>query len=111
MEVKDAQNRTTKEVGERKNIRNTEDRAGSLGTVQLASGKSGVNPIGTSGENCLQGDTSVSPNPSFSAIAGKIASQLINEAEKELAYYQTQAEVLKERIQALKTISEIPTDK
>ncbi len=111
MEVEDAQNRTTEEVGKRKNIRNTEDRTGSLGTVQLASGKSGVNPIRTGGENCIQGDTSVSPNSSSSAVVGKIASQLIEEAEKELAYHQTQAEVLKDRIQALRAISEIPTDK
>ncbi|MFK0730025.1 MAG: hypothetical protein ACFKPT_25065 [Gloeotrichia echinulata GP01] len=75
-----------------------------MGDASRVSTEYGTNQITVDGEDSDERD----PNPSRSSkngISGKIVGQLIEETEKQLAYYEQQAELLKERLQELKQIN------
>jgi hypothetical protein len=85
-------------------------RVGSLGSVSSNGSRDGTYKITTSRENSNQSNTLVEGQRSLSGIPGKIVSQLIYENEKQLAYHEEQAQLIKDRIQELKQIPESLTD-
>ncbi|WP_100901169.1 hypothetical protein [Nostoc flagelliforme] len=78
----------------------------SLGTFSGFSGESGTYSFSVARENCDQPNTAISRKWSISEISGKLIGQLIDETEKQLAYYEQQAEILRERLEELKQIPE-----
>ncbi len=78
-----------------------------LGTFSGVSTEHGTYQIRACGEDSHKSDISVLRGESVEGIAGKLLSQLICEADKQLAYHEQQASLLRQRIEELKQISEI----
>ena len=90
-------------------IWNAEGRPRSVGAFPNTSQKYGAYQITVGREDSDQRDTVATREQSTIGITGKIHSQLINEARRQLAYHQQQVEVLKDALTQLEQISEIPT--
>jgi len=110
MDIKDGENRATKdETGcERGKF---EGKSRCLGVIPVFSRTDGSYQIGAGGENCDGTDPLIAGEFTDSGIPGKIASQLVEDAEKQLAYHQQQAEVITERIHLLRQIVEASNSK
>ena len=76
-----------------------------LGVISVSGRELGTHQIGTRGENRHEPDTFVSGKLTDSVIAGKIAGQLVEEAEKQLAYHEEQVEVIREQLHVLREIA------
>jgi hypothetical protein len=77
-----------------------------LGTFSGVSTEPGTYQIGTGRKNSDKSDISVAGGESPERVAGKLLGQLICEADKQLAYYEQQVNLLRCRIEELKQISE-----
>ena len=77
-----------------------------MGTFSGVGAESGTYQVGTCGKDSHESDISVVGGGSSEGIAGKLLSQLIAEANKQLAYYEQQATLLRVRVEELKQISE-----
>jgi hypothetical protein len=108
MEIKNGENRSSK-VWQRSERSELESESRSVGTFPAVSAEYGSYQVRTGREDSNKSDTFISGEQSIGEISGKIISQLINETEKQLAYHEEQAEVLRERIQELKQFSEVST--
>lgn len=106
MEVKNAKNRSSK-VGKGSKRSQSEGQSRSLGAFSTASTSDGIDQIGISREDSNESDTFVSGKQPDGSIPGKIISQLVDETEKQLAYHEQQAEILRERLKELKQIPNI----
>ncbi|MBG1240991.1 hypothetical protein [Nostoc sp. NZL] len=82
----------------------------SVGAFSAASSEHGSYQIATLGADSYKSDTFVTGQQSIGEFSGKLVSQLIDETEKQLAYYEQQAEVLRDRLKELKQIPESLTD-
>lgn len=78
----------------------------SVGAFSSIGGESRAYSLPTVREDRNAPDTVVTGEWAISGISGKLVSQLINETEKQLAYYEQQAETLRERLKELKQIPE-----
>jgi hypothetical protein len=78
----------------------------SLATLPRTGAEYGTYQVGASREDSQASDTFVLGRESIEGIAGKLISQLINEAEKQLAYHDQQSQLLKSRIEELRQLSE-----
>ncbi|MBG1263085.1 hypothetical protein [Nostoc commune] len=85
-------------------------RVGSLGTVSDNGSRDGTYKIAVSGENSDKSNILVEGQQPLSGIPGKIVGQLIHENEKQLAYHEEQAQLIKDRIRELKQIPETLAD-
>ncbi|MEH1992359.1 hypothetical protein [Nostoc sp.] len=81
-------------------------RDGSLGIISGNSSEYGFNQIAVSREDSSEPNILIVGQWSNNGIPGKIISQLIEENEKQLAYHEQQAELIKSRIKQLKDIPE-----
>nr|WP_242037847.1 hypothetical protein [Tolypothrix sp. FACHB-123] len=81
-----------------------ESQSRSMGAFRPASEEHGTYQVGTSGENSGESNPISTGQQSGEAVAGKVLSQLIDETEKQLAYHEQQAEILRERRNELKAI-------
>lgn len=107
MDAINAQNRSPQFSKESQNSK-PETRGGCLGTFPRSSSQHGAYKVGAGREDSSESNIFIPGQHSNTAVPGKIVSQLIQETEKQLAYYEQQAEVLRVRLQELK---EIPIDK
>ncbi|MEH2287153.1 hypothetical protein [Nostoc sp.] len=105
MTIKHGKQRTS-EVRQRCEGSELEGESRSLGTFSRFGGESGTYPLSVTREDCNKPDTVVSGEWTVSGIPGKLISQLIDETEKQLAYYEQQSEALRERLKELKQIPE-----
>ncbi|MEH1801395.1 MAG: hypothetical protein V7K64_27000 [Nostoc sp.] len=78
----------------------------SLGAFSCISGESWTYSLPAVREDCNESNTVIPGEWTVSGISGKLVSQLVNETEKQLAYYEQQAEILRERLKELKQIPE-----
>lgn len=107
METEHGKNGTAQErEGRHNNFRDSESFSGVLGTTQATSAGNGTYQVGASREDSQGTNTFILGGGSSEGIAGKLIGQLINETEKQLAYYDQQSQLLKSRLQELKEISE-----
>lgn len=81
-----------------------ESESRSMGTFRSASEEHGSYQVGTSGENSRESYFVGTGEQPGQTISGKIISQLVEETEKQLAYYEQQSEILRERLTELKAI-------
>ncbi|MBN3924020.1 hypothetical protein [Nostoc sp. NMS4] len=81
-----------------------------MGAFPGTSSEYGSYKVGASREDSDKSNTVVTGGCTTSQIPGKLVSQLIDETEKQLAYYEEQVEVLKDRLKELKEIPENLTD-
>lgn len=105
MGIKNAKDRSSKKR-QSSDIRNFESNTRIVGVTSTISPESRNDQIGVSGENSQQTNTFSSRKRSSSGITGKIVRQLIEETERQLAYYKTQATELEARLQELYELSE-----
>ncbi|MEH2379173.1 MAG: hypothetical protein V7K27_09855 [Nostoc sp.] len=103
MESKNGKNRTT-EIRQGSYRSQPEGTPRSMGTLSGTSAGYGTYQIPTFREDCDESDTLVAGQQSASEIAGKLVSQLVEETEKQLAYYEQQSELLRIRLKELKQI-------
>ncbi|MEH1938421.1 MAG: hypothetical protein V7L14_32905 [Nostoc sp.] len=94
------------QLSEEPQDRQFEVRSGSLGTLSDNGSRDRTYQIAASRENSNQSNTVVERQQSLTGISGKIVNQLIHENEKQLAYHEGQAQLIKDRIRELKQISE-----
>jgi hypothetical protein len=109
MKVKNGKPRQTKDK-RRGDRGKPESESTRLGTVPSISGEHGSNALGASGDDSHQSNTTSTRKPTNGEFFGKIASQLIEEAEKQLAYHKQQTEILKETIKTLKQMANLTSD-
>lgn len=81
-----------------------EIRDGSLGTLSRSSSEYGLNQITVGREDSDEPDIVVIGQWSNDGISGKIIDQLIQENERQLAYHEEQADLLRSRIKQLREI-------
>ncbi|BAZ49582.1 hypothetical protein NIES4103_21940 [Nostoc sp. NIES-4103] len=110
MEVNNAKNRSS-EVRQRSQRSELKGKPRSVGAFSRVSTRDGSDQIGVGREDSNQSDTFISGEQSADQIAGKLISQLIDETEKQLAYHEQQAQVLRQRLKELKQISDISDTK
>nr|MDZ8015122.1 hypothetical protein [Nostoc sp. ZfuVER08] len=108
MEKNNAKNRTPKFSKKSQNCQ-FETRVGSLGSLSRISSKHGSNKIGASRKDRHKSDTVESRERKCGAIPGKVIDQLIDETEKQIAYYEQQTELLRDRLKELKQLPQIPS--
>lgn len=106
MEAKNAKQRSSK-VGKGSQRSKLESEPRSVGTVSRPSAESGTYQVGASRKDSNESNTLISGEQSIDSIPGKIIGQLVDETEKQLAYHEQQAEVLRERLRELKRIPDI----
>jgi hypothetical protein len=82
----------------------------SLGKISISCREHGSHSITAARENSNKSNLSITGEPTGEAIAGKFVSQLIEETESQLAYYESQASILRGRLEELRKLSEINTD-
>jgi len=109
MEVKNAKQRSSK-VGKASKRSKSESEPRSLGTVSRPSAEFGANQVGVSREDSNESDSFVGREQPVGTISGKVIKQLVDETEKQLAYHEQQAEVLRERLKELKQIPDITSN-
>ncbi|RCJ34613.1 hypothetical protein A6769_22045 [Nostoc punctiforme NIES-2108] len=78
----------------------------SLGAFSNIGGESRAYSLPVAREDSNTPNTVITGEWAISGISGKLVSQLINETEKQLAYYEQQAETLRERLKELRQIPE-----
>ncbi len=83
-----------------------ESKSRCLGTLPGVSTEYGTYKVRTGREDSHEPNTSILGSESIEGIAGKLISQLICEAKKQLAYHEQQTALLRDRIQELEKISE-----
>jgi hypothetical protein len=103
MEIKNGKQRSS-EIRQGSQRGKFESESRSMGTFQSVSTEHGSYPVATAREDRDKANTS--RRKPINGISGKIVSQLIEETEKQLAYHEQQAEVLRERLKELKQVSE-----
>lgn len=81
-----------------------ETRSRSLGTVSRPSRKDGSYKVRVSRENSNESNYFVRRKLPSGGISGKALRQLVDETEKQLAFYEQQAEALRVRLEELKQI-------
>ncbi len=89
------------EKRESRDIRDFESNPGIMGSTSTISREPGNDKIRVSGESGQQGDTASTGERSSNGVTGEIVRQLIQETERQLAYYKTQASELEIRLQEL----------
>ncbi|WP_445629065.1 hypothetical protein [Nostoc sp. DSM 114167] len=104
MEIKNGRKRSS-EVRQRDQRSQFKSQPRSLGTLSETSAEHGAYSLGTSGEDSNKRDSHTSRSFTNSSIPGKIISQLVDETEKQLAYHEEQAEILRNRLKELKEVS------
>ncbi|MDZ8136311.1 MAG: hypothetical protein RM049_13545 [Nostoc sp. DedQUE04] len=109
MEKINGKNRSSQPSKKRQNSQ-LEVRNGSLGTFPGGSSEYGFNQIPVGREDSDKPNIFVSGQWSTHGIPGKIVGQLIEENEKQLAYHEQQAELIRGRIKQLKEIPETLQD-
>ncbi len=109
MESKNGKNRSS-EVGQGSQRSQPQGESRSLGTLSGFSANYGSYQIATLREDSDKSDTAVTREQSISEVTGKLVSQLIDETEKQLAYYEQQSELLRERLKELKHLPDSLTD-
>ncbi|MCC5641328.1 hypothetical protein LC593_37150 [Nostoc sp. CHAB 5844] len=107
MEVKNAKQRKAERQRNERSKPESESR--SMGTFSGVSANDGSNQIRIGGKNSDESNTSVAGEQSSSEISGKIIRQLVDETEKQLAYHEQQAELLREMLKELKQVPEVHT--
>jgi hypothetical protein len=100
----------TSKVGEGDDIGNVADKSGCLGKLPDASSEFRIDSLSTSRTFGHEPNTVGIGNEPTARVTGKIARQLIEETEKQLAYHKEQVEVLERRLQELNQIPEANTD-
>jgi hypothetical protein len=99
------ENRTTERT--RNQGSKPESKPRCLGTIPGVSTEHGTYKVRASGENSHESNTSILGSESIEKITGKLISQLVCEANKQLAYHEQQAALLRDRIEELEKISEV----
>jgi len=84
-----------------------EGKSGGLGEVPGFGGKVGTYQISTTGTDSYRRDSFVDRESPDERIAGKFLSQLIEETEYQLAYYEKQTSLTRERLKELKHFHKI----
>lgn len=105
MGIKNGENRTS-EDRESRDIGDFESNPGILGSTSTAGRKFGHDTIGISREGSQQTNTARLRERSSNGITGEILRQLIEETERQLAYYKTQVSELDTRLQELHQLTE-----
>ncbi|GAX46270.1 hypothetical protein NIES4075_72910 [Tolypothrix sp. NIES-4075] len=105
MEVKNGRKRTS-QVGERSEGSKFEGQPRSMGAFPATSSGNGSYQVRTSGEDSNESNTPIAGEHAANQVTGKFVSQLIDETEKQLAYYEEQAELLRNRLEELRRIPE-----
>jgi len=108
MKTKDGKQRTPE--GQRYKRGQPKSEPRSVGAFPSTSAEHGTYAVGAGRENSDESNTVVTGQQSIGELSGKLVSQLIDETEKQLAYYEQQAEVLRDRLKELKQIPESLTD-
>jgi hypothetical protein len=108
MEIEDAEQRSSK--GERSKRRQPEGESGSVGTLSRVGALNGDYKVGTSRKDSDTSNTLVAGERTSGEVAGEAINQLIDETEKQLAYYEQQAEILRDRLEELRRIPGTLTD-
>jgi hypothetical protein len=98
MEVKDDSRERKTEVRQKRKNSKPEDIHRGLGTVPSSSSTFGDDQGGTSGENRNE---SVAFTDGRYSLDGGVVSQLIKDAEDELAFYKQQAQKIENRLKQL----------
>ena len=109
METKNGQNRSS-QLSEQPQDSQFEVRVRSLGSFSGSSSEHGFNQITTSRKDSYESNTLVARQQRDDAFPGEVIGQLIDENEKQLAYHEHQAQVIRIRIQELKQIPETLTN-
>ncbi|MEH2190284.1 MAG: hypothetical protein V7K64_29630 [Nostoc sp.] len=109
METKNGQNRSS-QLSEQPQDSQSKVRVGSVGSFSGSSAEYGFNQITTGRKNSYAPNTLVAGQQRDDAFPGEVIGQLIDENEKQLAYHEHQAQVIRLRIQELKQIPESLTD-
>jgi hypothetical protein len=109
MELENVQSRSSK-IRESSNIRDFKGESRIVGDAPKSSSEHGSYQVGTGGEDCNESNPVVPQGWTVSGIPGKIIGQLTDEVEKQLAYHEQQAEVLRDQLRELKQIPESLTD-
>ncbi|BAY74166.1 hypothetical protein NIES25_05760 [Nostoc linckia NIES-25] len=104
MEIKNGRKRSSK-VRQGDERSQSKSQSGSVGTVSDIGAEHGTYPIRTSGEDSNERDSNTSRSFANNTIPGKIISQLVEETEKQLAYHEQQAEILRNRLRELKQVN------
>ncbi|MDZ8135137.1 MAG: hypothetical protein RM049_07510 [Nostoc sp. DedQUE04] len=104
MEIKNGRKRSS-EVRQRNKGSQFESQSRSMGTLSETSAEPGTYSLGTSGEDSNKRDSHTSRSFTNNSIPGKIISQLVDETEKQLAYHEEQAEILRDRLKELKEVT------
>ncbi len=105
MEVKNGRKRTP-QVGERSERSELKSQPGSMGAIPTTSSGNGSYQVRTGGENSNESNTLIAGKHPANEVTGKFVSQLIDETEKQLAYYEEQAGLLRKRLEELRRIPE-----
>jgi hypothetical protein len=100
MGIKNGENRPSKKR-ESRNIGDIESKPGIMGSTSTISRESWNDKIRACGESGQQADTPSLGERSSNGVTGEIVRQLIQETERQLAYYKTQASELEVRLQEL----------
>ncbi|WP_414546079.1 hypothetical protein [Nostoc sp. CCY0012] len=109
MEVNNAKQRSSKvRKGSERSKSESEPRG--LGTVSGTSAEYGTYQVTTGREDSNESNISISGEQPIGSIPGKIIGQLVDETEKQLAYHEQQAEILRERLRELNQIPNITSD-
>ncbi len=109
MEIKNGQNWSS-QLSEQPQDSEPKIRVRSLGSFSGSSAEHGFNQITASRKDSYASNTLVAGQQRDDAFPGEVIGQLIDENEKQLAYHEHQAQVIKLRIQELKQIPESLTD-
>ncbi|WP_414574111.1 hypothetical protein [Nostoc sp. CCY 9925] len=109
MERKNGKNRSPK-IGQRSYRSELKSASRSVGAIPGASTNYGTHQIPTFRENSDKSDINISKQHSSSAVTGEVVGQLIEETEKQLAYHEQQADLLRNRLKELRQIPVSITD-
>jgi hypothetical protein len=109
MRLNDGKNRPP-EIRQSSNISNVETESRVLGVTSTISIEPGNDKIRFGGEDSERRDTFSTREQSSNEISGKIASQLINETEKQIAYHKNQASELEARLEELHQLAGLNKD-
>ncbi|MEH2337598.1 hypothetical protein [Nostoc sp.] len=104
MEINNGRKRPSK-VGQRDKGSESKGQSRSVGSLSEVGTEHGAFPLRTSGEDSDERDSYTSRSFSNNTIPGKIISQLVEETEKQLAYHEQQAEILRNQLRELKEVN------
>lgn len=94
------------EIWQRSEGSKLEGQSCGMGGASSDSSRIGFDSLKPGRQDWVQGNIPVSTGLQNKGISGKIISQLVDETQKQLAYYEAQTEIQRQRLQELKQLAE-----